>query len=335
MKFRWTILLLLMTQALLSQDLHFSQFYNNPTETNPANVGFIPDADFRMGASYRNQWSAIMALPYRTFTAHADFQILREKFINGWAGAGLLLFSDVAGAGSLRSDKLYLGLAYHQMLGYSSLISAGCNIGWVRKSIDISSLKFPDQFDGKFFDASLPTSVSFATTNVHYVDMQAGLKYAYFPNEKSYFNIGYSLLHFNRPTEGFFKSASTQNIVPLRHAVFLNASLKSGNHLIIDPACYFTTQAKAVEWSTGLNVNRNLSEMNDRQLLLSLFYRNNDAIIPGIGFQANGLKCSFTYDVTVSSLRYFNYSNGAAECSIIKNGFYRTSAGRQSLCPKF
>ena len=329
------IIFCLVSQSLFSQDLHFSQFYNNATETNPANIGFIPEADFRCGVSYRNQWSAIMSLPYRTFSAQADFQILRNKFENGWAGAGILLLSDVAGAASLRADKLFAGVAYHQMLGNSSLISAGMNIGWVRKSIDMSALKFPDQFDGRFFDASLPTAVAFSNTNVQYLDMQTGIKYAYFPNERSYFNLGYSLSHVNLPKESFFSATAKENIVPFRHAAFFNASLKTSDQLIIDPACYFSTQAEALEWSAGLTLNRNLSEFTDRQLLFSFFYRNNDALIPGIGFQANGLRFSFSYDVTTSSLRYFNYSNGAGECSIIKNGFYKQSAGRQSLCPKF
>ena len=39
-----------------TQDLHFSQFFNSPLTTNPANTGFIPDADYRLGASYRNQY---------------------------------------------------------------------------------------------------------------------------------------------------------------------------------------------------------------------------------------------------------------------------------------
>ena len=38
-------------QEVIAQDLHFSQFFNNPLPTNPANTGFIPDADYRMGAS--------------------------------------------------------------------------------------------------------------------------------------------------------------------------------------------------------------------------------------------------------------------------------------------
>ena len=49
-----------------SQDLHFSQFFNSPLSTNPANTGFIPDGDYRLGVNYRNQWSAIMAVPYKT-----------------------------------------------------------------------------------------------------------------------------------------------------------------------------------------------------------------------------------------------------------------------------
>ena len=38
-----------------TQDLHFSQFMNSPLLTNPANTGFIPDGDYRLGVNYRNQ----------------------------------------------------------------------------------------------------------------------------------------------------------------------------------------------------------------------------------------------------------------------------------------
>ena len=38
-----------------AQDLHFSQWFNAPLTTNPANTGFIPDADYRLGANYRDQ----------------------------------------------------------------------------------------------------------------------------------------------------------------------------------------------------------------------------------------------------------------------------------------
>jgi hypothetical protein len=33
------------TTFVQAQDLHFSQFFNAPLTINPANTGFIPDAD--------------------------------------------------------------------------------------------------------------------------------------------------------------------------------------------------------------------------------------------------------------------------------------------------
>jgi len=46
-------------ENIFSQDLHFSQYFNSQLLTNPANTGFEPDADNRLGINYRNQWAAI------------------------------------------------------------------------------------------------------------------------------------------------------------------------------------------------------------------------------------------------------------------------------------
>ena len=97
-----------------AQDLHFSQFFNSPLTTNPANTGFIPDADYRVGAHYRNQYSSILASPYKTISVFADAQLMRNQIENGWLGLGALILSDVAGSGGLRSTKIYGSLAYHQ-----------------------------------------------------------------------------------------------------------------------------------------------------------------------------------------------------------------------------
>ena len=56
---------LLLSGALGAQDLHFSQFFNSPLTTNPANTGFIPDANYRVGINYRSQWTSVPA-PYTT-----------------------------------------------------------------------------------------------------------------------------------------------------------------------------------------------------------------------------------------------------------------------------
>lgn len=322
--------------ACFGQDLHFSQFFNNPLLTNPANTGFIPDADYRLGASYRNQFSNILSQPYKTISIFGDAQVLRNQIENGWLGLGGVVLRDEAGSGSLVSTKVYGSIAYHQMLGYSSLLTAGFNIGWANKRIDQSKLTFPDQFDGKFFDGTLPTSTVLNSNSISYLDIQAGVNYAYFPTDKIYLNAGYSIQHVNRPYESFFDN-NTDNRISLRHIGFLNAILKVAENVIINPNIYFTTQAKSRDFELGLNGAYNLSENGKKQLLGGLYYRLGDALIPMVGFVVNNVKFTFSYDATISSLKNFNHSVGASEFNILKNGFYRDNSGeyRQTLCPRF
>jgi type IX secretion system PorP/SprF family membrane protein len=325
---------LLCAFSLHAQDLHFSQFFNSPLTTNPANTGFIPDADFRLGANYRNQWSTIMTVPYKTTSIFGDAQLFRDKLENGWLGIGGLLLSDEAGTGSLRSTKIYGSIAYHQQIGNSSLLSAGFNVGWANKRIDQSKLKFPDQFDGKFFDNPF-TAVTLNSTSASYMDVQAGMNYAYFPQENVYINAGYSIHHVNRPKETFFNDNTNNGRIPMRHIGFLNAILKVNERVIINPNIYFTTQAKSSELVLGMNGNYNLSEYGEKQLVAGLYYRLGDAIAPMVGIEVNNLKITFSYDATMSSLNKYNNYRGASEISIVKKGLYPQHENRQSMCPTF
>jgi len=323
-------------QQAFGQDLHFSQFFNNPLLTNPANTGFIPDADFRLGASYRNQYSNIMSVPYKTMSIYGDAQVFRDRIETGWMGLGGAILRDVAGSGSLTSTKIYGSIAYHQMLGLSSLLTAGFNVGWANKRVDQSKLTFPDQFDGKFFDATLPTSVQLLNNSVSYFDLQAGINYAYFPTEDIYINAGYSIHHVNRPKETFFEDDETSRL-DMRHIGFINAILKMSDKVIINPTGYYTNMAKASELIVGMNAAYNLSGDGDKQIIGGLFYRYGDAVIPTIGLEINHIRFTFSYDVTTSSLKNFNHSFGADEFNLLYKGYYNPFNGdrQQTLCPVF
>src|SRR3954462_10180150 len=121
--------------AANAQDLHFSQWFNAPLIINPANTGFIPQSDYRLGVNYRNQWSSIMSVPYKTMSIWGDAQLFRDRIESGWVGIGGVILHDVAGSGSLTSTKIYGSIAYHQMLGEAHLLSAGFNAGWSNKRI--------------------------------------------------------------------------------------------------------------------------------------------------------------------------------------------------------
>ena len=325
--------------VLTAQDLHFSQWFNEPLLVNPANTGFIPDADYRLGANYRNQWSSVMSQPYKTMSIWGDAQVFRSRIQSGWLGLGGAILHDVAGAGSLSTTDVLGSVAYHQMLGYSSLLSIGFSIGWVNKHINDANLKFPDQFDGKFFDASVPTSVYIDNPNINYFDMKVGMNYAYFPNKNTYINVGFSAQHFNAPKESFFNDAPSgySNIIPARYTGFLSGSFKTSDQVIFNPAAYYSLQADANEFVIGFNVQYNLSGDGEQQLIGGIYDRPGDAIIPMIGFVYKNIRLMFTYDVTTSSLTQYNNGNGAWEFAIIRPGDYTEYEGNknQSLCPSF
>ena len=320
-----------------AQDLHFSQFFNSPLTTNPANTGFIPDGDYRLGINYRDQWSSVMAIPYKTMSAFGDVQLMKDRFENGWIGAGGVIVRDVAGSGNLTSTKIYGSIAYHQLLGYSSLLSLGYNIGWANKQINVANLKFPDQFDGKFFDNKLPTSVSLDRNNISYLDMQVGMNYAYFPSPNIYVNTGFSVHHVNRPRESFFESDITgvDNRVPMRYIGFLNGSFKLNDRVIINPNIYYTRQSSASELVGGINAHYNLSGDGEYLLIAGAYYRHKEAVIPMIGLGYKDYTFSFTYDATISSLSTYNASRGAFEFALIKQGLITPGGQKVTPCPTF
>jgi type IX secretion system PorP/SprF family membrane protein len=324
-----------------AQDLHFSQWFNSPLTINPANTGFIPDADYRIGVNYRNQWSTIMSVPYKTMSIWGDAQVFRDRIESGWLGLGGVILRDVAGSGSLTSTKIYGSAAYHQMLGVAHLLSFGFNVGWANKRINTTDLKFPDQFDGKFFDSNLPTSVVLDAPNISYFDMQVGVNYAYFPTDKLYVNGGISVMHLNQPRESFFTTSDSlsgdDSRIARRYNAFVNTSIKINDQVIVNPMAYFSTTAKTSELVAGGNVQYNLSGDGESQLIGGLYYRGGDSFIPMIGFEWKTIKLMFTYDVTTSSLNKYNYSRGAFEFALLRHGFYNEYNGdrRQSMCPSF
>jgi type IX secretion system PorP/SprF family membrane protein len=315
-----------------AQDLHFSQYFHSPLLVNPANTGFNPDYDFRLGANYRDQWANV-GVPYRTMSAWGDTKLFANRFENGWMGLGGVLYKDMSGSGNLTRTSAYLSMAYHQMIGYSSLLSGGFSLGYTNKRIDVSKLTFDDQWNGKFFDVSVPTSEPFTNTQSSYLDLSLGLNYAYFASENFYFNAGISLMHINTPREIFYDPSVTDYRVPMRITGFLNSNIKVQDTWIVNPNLYVSKMGNAWETVLGFNANRDLNGDGSKQLILGMYYRNNDALIPLAGYEVNDLRITFNYDATISSLSPQNATRGAYEISIVKNGIFSSSAGRSVRCP--
>ncbi|MBX2931231.1 MAG: PorP/SprF family type IX secretion system membrane protein [Chitinophagaceae bacterium] len=314
-----------LVQSIHAQDLHFSQYFNAPLLVNPANTGFNPDFDYRVGGNYRNQWSSVTAYPYKTMNIWGDAQLFTERFENAWVGVGAAMLQDVAGSGSLTSTQAYASVAYHQLLGYSSLLSAGFNIGFTQKRIDLSKLTFNSQWNGKFFDINIPSGEPFSYNAVKYLSLQVGVNYSWFVNDNLYLSSGISVSNINRPNESFFSNTKVDTKIKPRYTFFANGSLKVNDVWILNPNFYYSITGSAKEIVFGGLLQRDLSAEGNGslQLLAGAYYRVSDAMIPMIGFDIKNLKITFNYDVTSSSLKSYNNSIGAYEVSIVKNGLYK------------
>jgi type IX secretion system PorP/SprF family membrane protein len=314
------------------QDIHFSQYYNAPLLVNPANTGFNPDFDYRVGVNYRSQWANIGS-PYKTMSAWGDVKVLGNRLETGWLGLGGMLLRDQAGSGSLTSTTGLFSLAYHQMLGYNSLLSGGFAVGYTQKRIDVTKLTFDNQWNGIFFDTNIPSNEPFATNQVGYVDLQVGLNYAYFASENFYLNAGASIQRLNRPRETFFESSVSNNEVNSRYNFFLNANMKVRDYWIVNPNIFYSQVGNVRQLVAGVNANRDLGDNGARQLIMGVYYRTGDAVIPLFGYQINDLRMTFNYDATISTLSKTNFTRGAFEISVVKTGIFPNSQGRQLRCP--
>ncbi len=99
-----------------AQGMHFSQYFNAPLLLNPANTALSPEADYRVGVNYRQQWAAV-PVPYNTFAVYGDLQVLRNRNETNWLGLGAAVWNDVAGQGQLTLTRAEAFLAYHIQMG--------------------------------------------------------------------------------------------------------------------------------------------------------------------------------------------------------------------------
>jgi type IX secretion system PorP/SprF family membrane protein len=322
---------MLIASNAFSQSLHFSQYFNAPLLVNPANTGFAPDVDYRVGLNYRNQWSSLTTNPYKTFNVWGDVQLFTDRFESGWVGLGGTLIRDAAGSGNLTATKGYASLAYHQLLGIASLVSVGFNVGYVSKTVDFDKLTFDDQWNGKFFDTKIPSGEPFSFKKVGYVDLQAGINYAYFPSDNAYVNAGISMMHINRPKESFFDASVSDASVDMRFNVFLNGAFKLNDQWIVNPNIYYSKMGNVSEIVVGANANYNLSGDGTTQLIGGLYMRVKDALVPMVGYQWNDFKLTMNYDATSSELKSYNNGRGALEISLVKTGLFDLS--KSVKCP--
>jgi len=333
------LLTLVVCVALVSakaQDPNFSQFFASPLTLNPALTGKF-DGVLRIAGNYRNQWPTINNA-YVTKTVSVDFGMLKGRLPDiDQMGVGILALTDRAGDGVLVTNSAGLSFAYHKGLdenGYHQ-IGAGFQGAYTNKRLDVTKVVFEDELTPfGFVPGTTGEIFTNKQINVSYVDINAGILYNGSTNGYNNFYIGASMYHINRPKESF---QGGQFILNARTTLQAGGKIPVGPYNYLHISAIHSMQAKAHNTVAGgaFSYNVNNNEDNPTNVYIGAWYRFNDAIIPYIGLEFNGLHLGATYDANTSDLKPASNTRGGMEISLIYIKKPGDPNARKLNCPRF
>lgn len=335
----WIFSLVLFPFSILfSQDYKFAQYYNSPLNLNPALTGKISSL-YRLTANYRMQYFTVQApSPYTTISGSADFGLFRDKLNNDIFGLGIVFGNDRQTI--LRTNKLDLSAAYHKSIGYKKqhYFSAGLQIGFIQRSVDMNNLYFGSQFEEDRFDLSKPTLEQFSSNKFIKPDFNLGVFWTSSLNkDKIGIFAGASAFNLFLPNQSFLFSNYERS---MRFVIYSGASFQIKKFMMIIPNTLFALQSKNIDWNIGSNFAFNISEKRyafNSSVLFGVFYDGNGLLFTNVGIQHKGFMAMLGYDADlVKDINKAVKSVGAMEISIIYTGKSIKSMVYQPLfCPKF
>jgi len=327
------------THAAISQDIHFSQFFETPLLRNPALAGLFT-GDVRIQAVHRTQWQSI-TVPYQTSSLNGEYKIPVGKGEDFLTIGGQIL-SDKAGTVAMTSTQVLPAANYHKSLSKdrNMYISLGFMGGYVQRRLDRSKVTTNSQFDGTNYNEGLADGENFTNTSYSYFDGSVGMSFTSQMGDNVDNNIfvGAAYHHFNKPTKLSFFSDNNVSLLPkmvYSGGVRLNASEYS----------YVTFQADYVQQGPhnetigGVMYSYKLDDSEDPKYLIHAggFLRVKDAFIPVAKIEMRPLAISISYDANISQLSAATRGRGGFEMAISYQKYLnRDNSSRDAVrCPRF
>ena len=330
-----------MTVNLLrSQDLHFSQFNENPSLINPALTGAT--SPIRASVNNKDQWRSITNA-YKTFGASFETRFnpsswqqvdkfrsmtFKEKSV-GRLAAGISFYNDKAGDGNMGLTQTNLSLATFIPISKKSFFSLGIQASLAQRKVDQSKLIFSNQYNGSVYDPNQTSRENFSSLNYSYTDLGAGILWSYSADEKKLngnkqikANIGFAVYHLTRPHQNYFISDNRLFMKYVIHGDFL-VSLKNPNKAIA-PTYLLQMQGSSVEFLLGtmfkyyMNSDSKYTGIVKRNCIgYGVYYRNNDAIIVSMLLEwQEQFAVIMSYDLNVSPLVTASSMRGGFEITL-------------------
>ncbi len=306
----------------IAQDIHFSQYDYSPLTLNPALTG-VNSCDYRFSANYRNQWAfATNKSPYVTFDFAFDGKFMKDKlFGRDYLGGGILIVTDDAGDGNIKTTKLMFSGAYNRFIDANNRhqIAIGAQGGMVQKRLDFSKLQFPNQFSNGGFDPDADHGERRLGDDLNYTDFAVGGLWQWAISDKYDARLGVAYYHLTKPKESFFDSLTLNQLDP-RIVVHAGGRINLNPNLNLVPSILYMEQAKAPDLLIGSGIEYTLHPnnlANDLILGFGAWWRTGDAIILVPSAQYGKWRAGVSYDINISSLRNASNYKGGFEFSLM------------------
>lgn len=320
LKYRWLFVAftaLFAAPEAQAQDPEFTQFYANPLYLNPAFAGSNNCPRFVM--NYRNQWPALSGT-FVTYSASYD-----QHVPDLYGGLGLMVVSDDAANGTLRTTSVNAIYSYNLNITRSFAVRAGFQASFLQKTLDWTKLSFGDEIDPRY-GFIRPTSEQVRGGTATNVDFSAGL----LGYSKNFF-VGFSAHHLTEPNESLISNDSPLPMKLTGHIgaiVPLTAGRYSDNDASISPNILYRQQGQFRQLNMGMYVSKG-------PIVAGVWYRNRDAFITLLGFQTKNFKFGYSYDLTISKLSAATAGSHEVSVQVLFPCKKRRPKFRTISCPSF
>lgn len=328
-----TLLWLLVGLSASGQDIHFSQFHLNPVYLNPALTGNF-EGHWRFSGNQRSQWRSV-SRPYNTIALSAEN---REEHLLPGLYYAVNILHDVAGDGNLRTTEMNLTTAYQYYFDQDSMHSAtgGIQIGFNHRSINYENLNFDSQFNGFYFDPSLPTNETFNIVKRTGFNLAIGGMYKYKPEARKEIVAGIGWFNIPQVKQSFFGDDLIKRdrrvVIHARGLYDLNFEWD------LQPGLLMQFQGTYKEIIFGSNIRYILTDKKGEFVAPygGLWFRNKDALYVQLGAYYNNWIFGISYDVNVSKLVPASNVRGGLEFGvqyILK--LFKPKKIQHRICPDY
>jgi type IX secretion system PorP/SprF family membrane protein len=341
---------LVLHNLVIAQDIHFSQYAETPSSINPALVGVMYDT--RVIVNYKSQWSNVVSSTnkYETMAFSFEQAIKHKKLKDNYFAVSANIFKESAGDASLKSLNPNFAISYLQKVNKQMKLSGGLQSGFFYRTIDVSKMRWDEQYNGYVYDSSLPSGeLNVPRSSITSFDVGGGVNLNYIQSDRflsskdaAKFDVGISAYHYSLGRSSFISSSEK---LQTRVCAYFNGDFNIPNSKnAIMPSFLYMRQGSNSQFIAGALFKFILGDQstytgNKKAYALSLgaFYRYRDAIVPSVLVQYNKYAIGISYDVNISALTPASNKRGGLEVMMRYNIFpgYGRNMGRSDTKPSY